>query len=67
MNTITDNTSIRILYSSWAYIQLRGEAVTGNIVQDNVQQMLRVRAGRSYKYFWEFIFEQGRGEAPIGI
>ncbi len=26
MNTIADNTSVKILYSGWAYVQLRSEA-----------------------------------------
>ena len=43
-----------------------GRSPNKNIVQDIVQQMLRAKAGRSYKYFWEFIFEQGRREAVTG-
>ncbi|WP_156104797.1 hypothetical protein [Hoylesella timonensis] len=29
MNSIIDNTAVRILYSGWAYVQLRSEAPTG--------------------------------------
>ena len=74
MNTIEDNTSNVALCNSDDNGQGLGEAANNlgvyiwaragqnrinNIVQDIVQQMLRVRAGRSYKYFGEITFEQG--------